>query len=187
MAKVKKGCVDGAQVQHFSVTSSIVKKNNNNVSSGCVFHHVFLSPPQDTLNRKAFGQDLPSVENEVEEHNIFQSEVEALVPHLPKTGDKVRPQGVSAKSTCDATATQRLSPFLRNSRTLEPLNIYLYFSLNLKKNLDWRFLFFAQNGISNVCSKGIPENFKIVVLFFVCLPRIHKKPKQQPKQAQTLT
>lgn len=52
---------------------------------------------QETLNKKAFGQDLPSVENEVEEHNIFHSEVEALVPHLPKNGDKVRPEDVILK------------------------------------------------------------------------------------------
>uniref|UniRef100_A0A8C4FDW1 Periplakin n=1 Tax=Dicentrarchus labrax TaxID=13489 RepID=A0A8C4FDW1_DICLA len=36
----------------------------------------------DNLNNKGFGQDLPSVENEVEEHNIFHSEVEALAPHI---------------------------------------------------------------------------------------------------------
>lgn len=75
------------------VVTSVSKKK----ACGCVLHHVFRVPPQDTLNRKSFGQDLPSVENEVEEHNIFQSEVEALVPHLPKTGDKVRPQDVSTE------------------------------------------------------------------------------------------
>lgn len=37
---------------------------------------------QDNLKNKGFGQDLPTVENEVEEHNIFQSEVEALAPHI---------------------------------------------------------------------------------------------------------
>lgn len=57
---------------------------------GCVMCSVRLL--QETLDRKSFGEDLPSVVNEVEEHNIFQSEVEALVPHLPKTGDKVRRQ-----------------------------------------------------------------------------------------------
>lgn len=45
---------------------------------------------QDNLNNKGFGQDLPSVENEVEEHNIFHSEVEALAPHITANGDKVR-------------------------------------------------------------------------------------------------
>lgn len=33
---------------------------------------------------------MPSVENEVEEHNIFHSEVEALAPHINTDGDKVR-------------------------------------------------------------------------------------------------
>ncbi|XP_044038638.1 periplakin [Siniperca chuatsi] len=42
----------------------------------------------DNLNHKGFGQDLPSVENEVEEHNIFHSEVEALAPHISTSGDK---------------------------------------------------------------------------------------------------
>ncbi|KAF1380041.1 hypothetical protein PFLUV_G00182370 [Perca fluviatilis] len=42
----------------------------------------------DNLKNKGFGQDLPSVENEVEEHNIFHSEVEALAPHILSSGDK---------------------------------------------------------------------------------------------------
>ncbi|XP_029945868.1 periplakin [Salarias fasciatus] len=42
----------------------------------------------DNLNNKGFGEDLPSVENEVEEHNIFHSEVEALAPHIATSGDK---------------------------------------------------------------------------------------------------
>ncbi|XP_076000185.1 periplakin [Genypterus blacodes] len=42
----------------------------------------------DNLNNKGFGQDLPTVENEVEEHNIFHSEVEALAPHITDCGDK---------------------------------------------------------------------------------------------------
>ncbi|KAK3519760.1 hypothetical protein QTP70_003905 [Hemibagrus guttatus] len=39
------------------------------------------------LNSKGFGQDLPTIENEVEEHNIFHSEVEALAPYISQ-GDK---------------------------------------------------------------------------------------------------
>ncbi|XP_005462919.1 periplakin [Oreochromis niloticus] len=42
----------------------------------------------DNLQNKGFGQDLPTVENEVEEHNIFHSEVEALAPHISASGDK---------------------------------------------------------------------------------------------------
>lgn len=50
----------------------------------------FCLPDQANLNNKGFGEDLPSVENEVEEHNIFHSEVEALAPHISTSGDKVR-------------------------------------------------------------------------------------------------
>uniref|UniRef100_A0A667YWW4 Periplakin n=2 Tax=Myripristis murdjan TaxID=586833 RepID=A0A667YWW4_9TELE len=42
----------------------------------------------DNLNNKGFGQDLPTVENEVEEHNIFHSEVEALAPHISDSDNK---------------------------------------------------------------------------------------------------
>lgn len=52
----------------------------------CVLLAIFS---QDNLNNKGFGQDLPSVENDVEEHNIFHSEVEALAPHISASGDKV--------------------------------------------------------------------------------------------------
>lgn len=45
---------------------------------------------QSNLNNKGFGQDLPTVENDVEEHNIFHSEVEALAPYVTEGDDKVR-------------------------------------------------------------------------------------------------
>lgn len=44
---------------------------------------------QGNLNNKGFGQDLPTIENDVEEHNIFQSEVEALAPYITQGDDKV--------------------------------------------------------------------------------------------------
>ncbi|KAJ0000679.1 hypothetical protein NQD34_005699 [Periophthalmus magnuspinnatus] len=47
-----------------------------------------IDEKQDNMTNKGFGQDLPSVEQELEEHNIFHSEVEALAPHLTKSGDK---------------------------------------------------------------------------------------------------
>ncbi|XP_076852637.1 periplakin [Brachyhypopomus gauderio] len=40
------------------------------------------------VNNKGFGQDLPTIENQVEEHNIFQSEVEALAPYINEGNDK---------------------------------------------------------------------------------------------------
>ncbi len=42
---------------------------------------------QANVNNKEYGQDLLIVENEVEEHNIFHSEVEALAPYI--TADRV--------------------------------------------------------------------------------------------------
>uniref|UniRef100_A0A8C2XSZ6 Periplakin n=1 Tax=Cyclopterus lumpus TaxID=8103 RepID=A0A8C2XSZ6_CYCLU len=63
----------------------------------------------DNLNNKGFGQDLPSVENEVEEHNIFHSEVEALAPHISGGGDKVQ-----TESQKNSSARQRNLLSLRN-------------------------------------------------------------------------
>lgn len=42
------------------------------------------------MNNKGFGTDLPSVNTQVEEHNIFHNEVMAIGPHISKEGDKVR-------------------------------------------------------------------------------------------------
>lgn len=63
---------------------------------------LFFLPAQDNLKNKGFGQDLPSVENEVEEHNIFHSEVEALAPHISTSGDKVnrKPEGLHDVCCC---------------------------------------------------------------------------------------
>ncbi|XP_056096574.1 periplakin [Rhinichthys klamathensis goyatoka] len=47
------------------------------------------------VNNKGFGQDLPTIENEVEEHNIFHSEVEALAPYI--TADRDGVDGQQAK------------------------------------------------------------------------------------------
>ncbi|XP_077390053.1 periplakin [Festucalex cinctus] len=51
----------------------------------------------DNLSNKGFGQDLPTVENDVEEHNIFHSEVEALAPHISAGGDKDYVSGLQMK------------------------------------------------------------------------------------------
>ncbi|KAG8007858.1 Periplakin, partial [Nibea albiflora] len=42
----------------------------------------------DKLKNMGFGQELASVEDEIEEHNIFHSEVEALAPQINSSGDK---------------------------------------------------------------------------------------------------
>uniref|UniRef100_A0A673IU22 Periplakin-like n=1 Tax=Sinocyclocheilus rhinocerous TaxID=307959 RepID=A0A673IU22_9TELE len=54
-----------------------------------------LQHPQANVNNKGYGQDLLTVENEVEEHNIFHSEVEALAPYI--TGDRDGVDGQQAK------------------------------------------------------------------------------------------
>uniref|UniRef100_A0A8D3C1C7 Periplakin n=1 Tax=Scophthalmus maximus TaxID=52904 RepID=A0A8D3C1C7_SCOMX len=56
-----------------------------------------MDEKMDNLKNKGFGQDLPSVENEVEEHNIFHSEVEALAPHISTSGDKEYVSGLQMK------------------------------------------------------------------------------------------
>ncbi|XP_034395443.1 periplakin [Cyclopterus lumpus] len=71
----------------------------------------------DNLNNKGFGQDLPSVENEVEEHNIFHSEVEALAPHISGGGDKEYVSSLQskyAKLLASSSARQRNLLSLRN-------------------------------------------------------------------------
>ncbi|KAJ8374148.1 hypothetical protein SKAU_G00047280 [Synaphobranchus kaupii] len=47
-----------------------------------------IDEKQANLNNKGFGQDLPTVENEVEEHNLFHSEVEALAPHIADSDNR---------------------------------------------------------------------------------------------------
>ncbi|XP_051995690.1 LOW QUALITY PROTEIN: periplakin [Xyrauchen texanus] len=54
-----------------------------------------INEKQATLNNRGFGQDLPTVENEVEQHNIFHSEVEALAPYI--TGDRDSLDGQQAR------------------------------------------------------------------------------------------
>lgn len=41
------------------------------------------------LSSKGFGTDLPLVNSQVEEHNIFHNEVMAIGPHMAKEGNKV--------------------------------------------------------------------------------------------------
>uniref|UniRef100_A0A8C9VUA4 Periplakin n=1 Tax=Scleropages formosus TaxID=113540 RepID=A0A8C9VUA4_SCLFO len=49
-----------------------------------------MDEKQRNLNNKSFGNDLPTVEQEVEEHNIFHSEVEALGPYIAEGDDKIK-------------------------------------------------------------------------------------------------
>ncbi|KAM4813472.1 periplakin isoform X2 [Urocitellus parryii] len=51
----------------------------------------------DKLNSQSFGTDLPLVDSQVEQHNIFHNEVKAIGPHLAKDGDKEQNSELQAK------------------------------------------------------------------------------------------
>lgn len=61
----------------------------------------------ETLNNKGFGTDLPSVNTQVEEHNIFHNEVMAIGPHISKEGDKEYMSGLQVKYQKLLSASQR--------------------------------------------------------------------------------
>ncbi|XP_061456413.1 periplakin isoform X2 [Rhineura floridana] len=56
-----------------------------------------IEEKQEILNGKGFGTDLPSVNGQVEEHNIFHNEVMAIGPHISKEGDKEYMSGLQVK------------------------------------------------------------------------------------------
>ncbi|KAL4661646.1 hypothetical protein H8957_015345 [Semnopithecus entellus] len=51
----------------------------------------------DKLSSQGFGTDLPLVDHQVEEHNIFHNEVKAIGPHLAKDGVKEQNSELRAK------------------------------------------------------------------------------------------
>ncbi|XP_045676654.1 periplakin isoform X2 [Phyllostomus hastatus] len=51
----------------------------------------------DQLSSQSFGTDLPLVDHQVEQHNIFHNEVKAIGPHLTKAGGKEQNSEVQAK------------------------------------------------------------------------------------------
>ncbi|CAK6444722.1 unnamed protein product [Pipistrellus nathusii] len=51
----------------------------------------------DKLNSQGFGTDLPLVDYQVEQHNIFHNEVKAIGPHLAKDGGKEQNSELQAK------------------------------------------------------------------------------------------
>ncbi|KAM9780458.1 periplakin [Neosynchiropus ocellatus] len=91
---------DLERIYHLSRTEGVPTVNWDNM----------MSEKMNVLDGKSFGQDLPSVENEVEEHNIFHSEVEALAPHLSAGGDKEYVSGLQnkySKLLASSSARQR--------------------------------------------------------------------------------
>ncbi|XP_026376162.2 periplakin isoform X2 [Ursus arctos] len=51
----------------------------------------------DKLSSQSFGTDLPLVDHQVEQHNIFHKEVKAIGPHLAKDGGKEQNSELQAK------------------------------------------------------------------------------------------
>lgn len=51
----------------------------------------------DKLSSQGFGTDLPLVDSQVEQHNIFHNEVKAIGPHLAKDRDKEHTSELQAK------------------------------------------------------------------------------------------
>uniref|UniRef100_A0A8B9VLP5 Periplakin n=1 Tax=Anas zonorhyncha TaxID=75864 RepID=A0A8B9VLP5_9AVES len=56
-----------------------------------------IEEKQDALCGKGFGTDLPLVNSQVEEHNIFHNEVMAIGPHVTKEGTKEYTSDLQAK------------------------------------------------------------------------------------------
>lgn len=56
-----------------------------------------MDEKQMKLNSMTFGNDLPSVNEQVEEHNLFHKEVEAMGPHINKNADKDYISGLQVK------------------------------------------------------------------------------------------
>ncbi|KFP09530.1 Periplakin, partial [Egretta garzetta] len=56
-----------------------------------------IEEKQEALSSKGFGTDLPLVNSQVEEHNIFHNEVMAIGPHITKEGNKEYTSDFQAK------------------------------------------------------------------------------------------
>ncbi|XP_068605686.1 periplakin [Brachionichthys hirsutus] len=95
----------------------------------------------DNLDNKGFGQDLPNVENEVEEHNIFHSEVQALAPQLSSGGDKEYINSLQSKySHLLASSTARQKNLLSLRDYMQRCTNELYWmdqQAEERINYDW--------------------------------------------------
>ncbi|MEQ2274752.1 hypothetical protein XENORESO_009774 [Xenotaenia resolanae] len=95
------------RIYHLSRTEGMPSVNWDNI----------MEDKLENLNNKGFGQDLSTVESEVEEHNIFHSEVEALAPHISTGGDKEYISGLQMKYSkllASSSARQRYLVTLRD-------------------------------------------------------------------------
>ncbi|XP_040829328.1 periplakin [Ochotona curzoniae] len=68
----------------------------------------------DKLSIQGFGTDLPLVDSQVEQHNIFHNEVKAIGPHLAKDGDKDPSSELQAKYQKLLAASEARQQHLRS-------------------------------------------------------------------------
>ncbi|XP_068193012.1 periplakin [Antennarius striatus] len=95
----------------------------------------------DNLDNKGFGQDLPTVENDLEEHNIFHSEVEALAPQLASGGDQEYLNSLQGKyQQLQATSSARQQNLLSLRDFMQRCTNELYWmdqQAEERINYDW--------------------------------------------------
>ncbi|XP_012997386.1 periplakin [Cavia porcellus] len=78
--------------KHKQVYSLVVKDVSPQVNWAAL-----VEEKLDKLSSQQFGTDLPLVESQVEQHNIFHNEVKAIGPHLTKNRDKEQDSELQAK------------------------------------------------------------------------------------------
>ncbi|XP_004627850.1 periplakin [Octodon degus] len=78
--------------KHKQVYSLVAKEINPQVNWAAL-----VEEKLDKLSSQRFGTDLPMVDSQVEQHNIFHNEVKAIGPHLTKNGDKEQDSELQAK------------------------------------------------------------------------------------------
>ncbi|XP_070616818.1 periplakin [Erythrolamprus reginae] len=87
-----------------------------------------IEEKQEILNNRGFGTDLPSVNGQVEEHNIFHNEVMAIGPHINKEGEKENTSELQVKY-------QKL--LSESQRRQENLNLLQDFMQRCTNKLYW--------------------------------------------------
>ncbi|XP_042293618.1 periplakin [Sceloporus undulatus] len=83
-----------------------------------------IDEKQELLNSKGFGTDLPSVNSQVEEHNIFHNEVMAIGPHISKE-DKSTPVSDEYTSGLQVKYQKLLSGSQQRQQDLNSLQDYM--------------------------------------------------------------
>ncbi|XP_007903070.1 periplakin [Callorhinchus milii] len=92
------------------------EKIYNTSSSPSINWSKLIDEKQVELNNKGFGNDLPSVEQQVEHHNVFSNEVEAIGDHINKNKDSQYISGLQVKYNKLKTVTKQRQTDLTSLR-----------------------------------------------------------------------